>query len=47
MPLYRYEGERDQLLKWAERKGEEGLREYVRDYNEKSLDGLPGIPRQI
>lgn len=43
VPLYSYEGERDQLLKWAERKGEKGLSEYVRDNNDKSLDGLPGI----
>ncbi len=28
-------------FKWAEKKGEEGLREYVIEKNLKSLDGLP------
>ena len=41
VPLYRYEGERDQLQRWAERKGPEGLAQYQRDNNLESLDGLP------
>jgi len=41
VPLYRYEGERDQLQRWAERKGPEGLADYQRDNNLESLDGLP------
>lgn len=41
VPLYRYEGERDQLSRWAERKGPEGLAQYQRDNNTESLDGLP------
>ena len=43
VPLYRYEGERDQLQRWAERKGEDGIARYKRDENAESLDGLPGL----
>ena len=43
VPLYRYEGERDQLPAWAEKKGEAGLDAYVREKNARSLDGLPGL----
>ncbi len=45
VPRYRYEGERDQLTRWAERKGEDGVREYAAKMNRKSLDGLPGLRR--
>jgi hypothetical protein len=41
VPLFDYVGERDKHFEWAERKGEEGLKEYVREKNLKSLDGLP------
>lgn len=41
VPLYNYAGERDIHFEWAEKKGEEGLREYTREKNLKSLDGLP------
>ena len=41
VPLYEYRGERDQLQRWAERKGEEGVAEYKRENNAESLDGLP------
>ena len=43
VPLLRYEGERDQLAAWAERKGDEGLAEYRREKNALSIDGLPGL----
>lgn len=43
VPLHRYEGERPQLDQWAERKGDEGLREYQRRNNRESLDGLPAL----
>lgn len=32
---------RDQLVKWAERKGGDGLSEYRREKNTKSIDGIP------
>ncbi len=41
VPLYEYAGERHIHFEWAETKGTEGLREYVRKKNLKSLDGLP------
>ncbi len=43
VPEFTYKGERSQLLKWAERKGEEGLEEYARENSRESLDGLPGL----
>lgn len=41
VPLYRYEGERNTLLRWAEKKGPHGLAEYWQRKNQISLDGLP------
>ena len=41
VPLYHYAGERDIHFEWAEKKGKEGLQEYIREKNLKSLDGLP------
>ncbi|MEO6598119.1 MAG: pyridoxamine 5'-phosphate oxidase family protein [Planctomycetota bacterium] len=43
VPLLCYEGERDQLAKSAERRGEQGLRTYMREKNAQSLDALPGL----
>lgn len=40
VPLYDYKAERDQLQRWAERKGTEGVAQYQRDNNAESLDGL-------
>lgn len=40
VPLYDYAGERDIHFQWAEKKGEDGLAEYVQKNNLKSLDGL-------
>jgi hypothetical protein len=39
VPFYNYTGERDQLNAWANKKGEEGIKEYWREKNEESLDG--------
>jgi Pyridoxamine 5'-phosphate oxidase len=41
VPLYNYSGERDIHFEWAEKKGADGLIEYVQQNNLKSLDGLP------
>jgi hypothetical protein len=43
VPLYRFQGERDQLGAWAERTGEDGLLEYQRKNNRRSIDGLPAL----
>jgi hypothetical protein len=41
VPMFEYTGERDIHFKWAETKGSDGLMQYVKDNNLKSLDGLP------
>lgn len=41
VPFYEFKGERDTLEKWAETKGDEGLTEYRREKNQRSIDGLP------
>ena len=41
IPLYKHNGERDIAEKWAQTKGEEGLKKYVQDKNKLSIDGLP------
>ncbi|MFY9343908.1 MAG: pyridoxamine 5'-phosphate oxidase family protein [Planctomycetota bacterium] len=43
VPLFRFAGERPQLTKWAEGKGEAGVAAYVREKNARSIDGLPGL----
>ncbi|MBN9517436.1 pyridoxamine 5'-phosphate oxidase family protein [bacterium] len=44
VPRYEYVGDRPQLLEWAEKKGDDGLRKYQAQKNRTSLDGLPGLP---
>ena len=41
IPFYEYQGERDTLNKWAEKKGQEGLDKYREEENTTSIDGLP------
>jgi hypothetical protein len=41
VPLFNYAGERDIHFEWAEKKGAEGLIEYMKEKNLKSLDSLP------
>jgi hypothetical protein len=41
IPYYEYLGERDHAIKWAEKKGEDGLEEYKKEKNIVSMDGLP------
>lgn len=41
VPFFDYVEEREQLNRWAEKKGEEGIHEYWRDRNQLSLDDLP------
>jgi hypothetical protein len=43
VPLLHYEGERDQLTTWAERRGPDGLVGYREEKNAVSIDGLPGL----
>lgn len=41
VPLYEYQGERSIMFDWAEKKGADGMAEYIQQKNLKSLDGLP------
>jgi hypothetical protein len=40
VPIYEFKKERDTLLNWAEKKGEQGIRQYWREHNQTSIDGL-------
>jgi Pyridoxamine 5'-phosphate oxidase len=41
VPEYDYKGDRDKHFLWADKLGAQGLSEYIRNKNLKSLDGLP------
>ncbi len=41
VPFYDYVGEREIMAEWANKKGEDGLRNYIQEKNLESLDGLP------
>lgn len=43
VPLLAYQGERDTLIEWAERKGPDGLEAYHAEKNTVSIDGLAGL----
>lgn len=43
VPRLKYEGEREQLIAWARKKGPDGLEAYKREKNRRSIDGLPGL----
>ena len=45
VPRYSYQRERSALSKVWEKRGDEGVREYQRENNRESLDGLPGLRR--
>ena len=44
VPLMDVVGERDELLTWAGRKGDDGLERYRATRNARSIDGLAGFP---
>jgi hypothetical protein len=41
--MMEYVGERPQRALWLARKGVDGVREYVREQNAASIDGLPAL----
>ncbi len=43
VPLMEYVGERPQRELWLDSKGEQGVRDYVRERNAASIDGLPAL----
>ncbi len=47
VPLYEYVGDRTQLTAYAEKKGPEGLDQYMAEKNRQSIDGLPGLRHTI
>lgn len=40
VPVYEYQEERNELIHWAVKKGEDGLRRYRDEKNRRSIDGL-------
>ena len=40
VPLLSYEGDRDTLTRWAEKKGPAGIQEYQQQKNRQSIDGM-------
>ena len=45
VPLYDYRGDRDGLVKWAANKGPDGIQDYQREKNLRSVEGLPGMKK--
>ncbi len=43
VPLFRYEGQREQHSVWARKIGPHGIKTYQEERNQGSLDGLPGL----
>ena len=43
VPLFEFKQHRTQLVGWSEKKGAAGLKQYLREKNRHSIDGLPGI----
>lgn len=43
VPLMKYEGDRDTLVRWSEKKGPEGIRAYQQAKNSQSIQGLEGV----
>jgi len=43
VPLFAYEGERDQLLDFTRKMGSERMDDYRRQHNQTSIDGLPTL----
>jgi hypothetical protein len=41
VPLYEFKGDRQMLVQWASKQGDEGLEEYRHEKNQCSVDGLP------
>ncbi len=46
VPFFTYQGERDQLLNWCQKKTPEELAAYQLKKNSTSIDGLPGLNPQ-
>ena len=40
VPLMDYQGDRDNLTRWAAKRGKEGIEDYWRQKNQETLDGI-------
>ena len=47
VPFMDYVAPRHELIKWAERKGDDGVRAYWAEKNVESIDGLPAVPLRV
>lgn len=43
VPLMEHVADRDQLVRWAANRGDDGLEDYRREKNASSIDGLPAL----
>ena len=43
VPLMTFQAERNEGYDWAKKKGPDGLKEYIREKNQTSIDGLPAF----
>ena len=41
VPFLAYQGEREQLIDWAVKKGQDGIHSYWQEKNQTSIDGIP------
>lgn len=41
VPCFSYAGDREELSEWAVKKGSEGLKQYWKEKNQMSIDGIP------
>lgn len=41
VPLMDYVGQREELMNWAREKGPDGIKQYQKEKNSRSIDGLP------
>ncbi|HSO81813.1 hypothetical protein [Thiocapsa sp.] len=41
VPYFAYAGDREQLVDWAVKKGDAGVRDYWAEKNQLSIDGIP------
>ena len=44
VPKYDFQQHRNELIDWADRKGDDGLERYRQQKNQVSIDGLPAYP---
>ncbi|MEJ1934025.1 pyridoxamine 5'-phosphate oxidase family protein, partial [Nostoc sp. NIES-2111] len=47
VPLYEYQGQRRTLIDWANKKGEQGIKDYQQQKNVVSIDGLSTPLREL